>query len=78
MSRAGSVFSYKVIDLREMIHKIICRLASGSDRDWNPRFILNRNDKGERYLKNIDPSSSVNILIAVGFEGHFGQSVGMI
>jgi len=71
-------FSYKIIGLGEMIDKIICRLASGSDRVWNPRYTLNRNDKGERHLKNIDTSSSVNILTAVGFEDHFGQSVGMI
>jgi hypothetical protein len=72
MSRAGSVFSYKLICLCEIIHKSICRLASDSDRVWNPRYTLNRNDKGERYLKNIDASSSVNILTAVGFEDHFG------
>jgi hypothetical protein len=57
-----------------MFRKSVCRHSSGSDRVLNPRYILNRKDKGERYLKNIDTSPSVNILTAVGFEDHFGQS----
>ena len=58
-------FSYKVICLGKMNHKNICRLASGSDKDG-------------KYLKNIDTTSSVNILTAVDFEDHFGQGVSMI
>jgi hypothetical protein len=60
-----------------MFRNSVCRHASGSDRVWNPRYTLTRKDKGERYLKNNDTSSSVNILTAVGFEDHFGQSVSM-
>jgi len=71
-------FSYKIICLGEMIHKNVCRLASGSGRVLNPRYTLNTKDKIERYLKNIDTGSSVNILTAVDFEDHFGQSVCMI
>ena len=60
-----------------MIHKSFVDLRQ--DRTgFGTHDTHNRNDKGERYLKNIDTSSSVNILRAVGFEDRFGQSVSMI